>query len=165
MTEDSETPPVEVWKVTPQERTLWYLGQQLFMCHYCMAPLDEKTATLDHIIPVREGGTIDDGMVLACARCNGTRAHLQYEAFIALIDGIRPPVLFKSRKSFPTYLSKTTGRQQIELTRIWHIRRALHREHKLALMPSAAVLHARRMAYVEEMRALNPIPEFQEAAE
>lgn len=165
MTEGAETTPTAGWRETPQERVLWYLRAQLFMCHYCMTAIDEKTATVDHLVPVRSGGTINDGIVLACRRCNGTRSHCAYDAFIALIDGTCPPVLFKSRKSFLTYPRKTTGRQQIELTRIWQIRRTLHREHRLARMPSAELLHARRMDFVEEMRALNPWPKFQEAAE
>jgi hypothetical protein len=165
MTNEPEAAQVAAWREGPRERVLWYLGAQLFMCHYCMAPIAEKTATVDHVVPVANGGTINDGIVLACRRCNGTRGYAQYEAFIALIDGMRPPVLFKPRKSFPTHLGQGTGRQQIELTRIWQTRRALHREHKLALMPSAEILHARRMAFVEEMRALNSAPEFVEAAE
>jgi hypothetical protein len=163
MTEEAEATPAAGWRETPQERVLWYLREQLFMCHYCMAAIDEKTATVDHLVPVKNGGTIDDGIVLACRRCNGTRSHCAYGAFSALIDGTRPPVLFKFRKSFPT--GGSTGRQQIELTRIWHSRRALRREHKLALMPRAASVHARRTAYVEEMLALNPAPQRMEAAE
>ena len=43
-------------------------------CHYCGCPLDENTATLDHVIPQSKGGpTHIKNLVLACPTCNNSK--------------------------------------------------------------------------------------------
>jgi 5-methylcytosine-specific restriction endonuclease McrA len=43
-------------------------------CYYCGRPLNDATATLDHVFPRCRGGTnIKTNLVLACAPCNGAK--------------------------------------------------------------------------------------------
>lgn len=45
-------------------------------CHWCFAPLDVNTSTLDHRIPLARGGSnLLDNLVLACRPCNQRRGH------------------------------------------------------------------------------------------
>jgi 5-methylcytosine-specific restriction endonuclease McrA len=40
-------------------------------CVYCAARLDQRTATLDHVVPLAHGGAHDPGnLVTACGPCN-----------------------------------------------------------------------------------------------
>lgn len=42
-----------------------------WMCAYCMQPLTEKNATIDHVLPVSKGGkTSFTNVVAACSTCN-----------------------------------------------------------------------------------------------
>ncbi|MGW9332705.1 HNH endonuclease [Bosea sp. NPDC055594] len=44
-------------------------------CHWCAKPLSYDNHHIDHLIAVRDGGTNDEGnLVAACADCNGERA-------------------------------------------------------------------------------------------
>ena len=52
-------------------------------CVYCATRLDQRTATLDHVIPVARGGAHDIGnLVSACAPCNRLKGDLlPFEVF------------------------------------------------------------------------------------
>lgn len=52
-------------------------------CVYCATPLDQRTATLDHVIALARGGAHDPGnLVVACAPCNRLKGDLlPYEFF------------------------------------------------------------------------------------
>lgn len=49
-------------------------------CHWCHIKLDEKTATLDHVIPLSRGGMDNaSNWVLACSPCNAKRGNAMPE--------------------------------------------------------------------------------------
>lgn len=75
-----------------------YLIVKLYMeqqgkCHYChcdmLLPigysLHRNYATLDHVIPYSDGGTLNDGnAVAACARCNVLKGSMPYSDFMVM---------------------------------------------------------------------------------
>lgn len=45
-------------------------------CSYCNIPLTYKTATIDHIISIHEGGTDkESNLCIACQQCNRDKGH------------------------------------------------------------------------------------------
>jgi 5-methylcytosine-specific restriction endonuclease McrA len=53
-------------------------------CVYCATRLDQRTATLDHVIPVARGGAHDIGnLVSACGPCNRLKGDLLPFEFFA----------------------------------------------------------------------------------
>jgi 5-methylcytosine-specific restriction endonuclease McrA len=53
-------------------------------CVYCAVPLDQHTATLDHVVPLARGGAHDPGnLVVACAPCNRLKGDLLPFEFFA----------------------------------------------------------------------------------
>ncbi|WP_043579443.1 HNH endonuclease [Gemmatimonas phototrophica] len=52
-------------------------------CVYCATHLDQRTATLDHVVPLARGGAHDPGnLVVACGPCNRLKSDLlPYEFF------------------------------------------------------------------------------------
>ena len=54
-------------------------------CYYCGKPnLTGRGATLDHLVPLCDGGTNDaENLVLACARCNSQKQSSSLEDYIA----------------------------------------------------------------------------------
>lgn len=52
-------------------------------CVYCATPLDQHTATLDHVVPLARGGAHDPGnLVAACGPCNRIKGDmLPFEFF------------------------------------------------------------------------------------
>lgn len=53
-------------------------------CVYCASRLDQRTATLDHVIPLARGGAHDPGnLVVACAPCNRLKSDLLPFEFFA----------------------------------------------------------------------------------
>lgn len=52
-------------------------------CVYCATRLDQRTATLDHVVPLARGGAHDPGnLVVACAPCNRLKSdRLPFEFF------------------------------------------------------------------------------------
>jgi 5-methylcytosine-specific restriction endonuclease McrA len=46
-------------------------------CVYCATHLDQRTATLDHVVPLARGGAHDPGnLVAACGPCNRLKGDL-----------------------------------------------------------------------------------------
>ena len=60
----------------PEKRLAIYLRDR-FTCLYCLTDLhgaDPRDITLDHLVPVSDGGTNDaDNLVTACRQCNCSR--------------------------------------------------------------------------------------------
>ncbi|WP_434478590.1 HNH endonuclease [Gemmatimonas sp.] len=53
-------------------------------CVYCATHLDQRTATLDHVVPLARGGAHDPGnLVVACAPCNRLKSDLLPFEFFA----------------------------------------------------------------------------------
>jgi 5-methylcytosine-specific restriction endonuclease McrA len=53
-------------------------------CVYCATRLDQRTATLDHVVPLARGGANDPGnLVVACAPCNRLKSDLLPFEFFA----------------------------------------------------------------------------------
>ncbi|MCE2903380.1 MAG: HNH endonuclease [Gemmatimonas sp.] len=53
-------------------------------CVYCATPLDQRTVTLDHVVPLARGGAHDQGnLVSACAPCNRLKGDLLPFEFFA----------------------------------------------------------------------------------
>ena len=49
----------------------WHNKTQSCECYYCQAPLNAKTATMDHIVPISRGGKSTQGnLVPCCSECN-----------------------------------------------------------------------------------------------
>lgn len=56
------------------------------ICHYCKCSLNDKSATLDHIIPKAKGGTMAyENVVLCCEPCNKRKADMSYWKFMATL--------------------------------------------------------------------------------
>jgi|SRR5271166_2104191 len=52
------------------------------VCHYCPTILDKGTATLDHVIPLSNGGTNDRAnCVLACGTCNSDKQSMDHDLY------------------------------------------------------------------------------------
>jgi 5-methylcytosine-specific restriction endonuclease McrA len=53
-------------------------------CYYCGRPkLSGRTATLDHVVPLRHGGADSlDNLVLSCPRCNAQKQSSRLEDYI-----------------------------------------------------------------------------------
>jgi 5-methylcytosine-specific restriction endonuclease McrA len=59
------------WKLRRLRRRLWREGAA---CWWCRCPLTFATATLDHVVPLSQGGDMGVGnIVLACWECNHRR--------------------------------------------------------------------------------------------
>lgn len=53
-------------------------------CVYCATPLDQHSATLDHVVPLARGGAHDPGnVVAACGPCNRLKGDLLPFEFFA----------------------------------------------------------------------------------
>ena len=53
-------------------------------CVYCATRLDQRTATLDHVVPLARGGANDPGnLVVACAPCTRLKSDLLPFEFFA----------------------------------------------------------------------------------
>ena len=67
--------PTGCW-CRPEKRLAIYLRDR-FTCLYCLTDLhgaDPRDITLDHLVPVSDGGTNDaDNLVTACRACNCSR--------------------------------------------------------------------------------------------
>lgn len=59
------------------------LSFQDWECAYCHCPLIPKTATIDHMVPLIEGGSMNDisNQVAACGNCNGEKDDLNHEEY------------------------------------------------------------------------------------
>jgi HNH endonuclease len=59
-------------------------------CGYCGRPLTLNDSTVDHVIPLSEGGADDESnWELCCDRCNRRKAARSREAFCAELAGAR----------------------------------------------------------------------------
>lgn len=55
------------------------LKRQAFLCAYCGCSLEGKAANIEHILPVRIGGTNKiDNLVMACQPCNKRKGNKLY---------------------------------------------------------------------------------------
>lgn len=51
-------------------------------CAYCDRLLDDRTATIDHILPKHKGGhTVKNNMACACSSCNRAKASILLQDF------------------------------------------------------------------------------------
>lgn len=54
-----------------------------YVCQYCGTQLNEKTATVDHVIPKSQGGSsYADNLVCACQECNLEKGDMMPDDFI-----------------------------------------------------------------------------------
>lgn len=57
-----------------------------WLCHYCGERVTEKNATLDHYVPVCQGGTSEpDNLFTSCLLCNSVKSGKSYESAAPLI--------------------------------------------------------------------------------
>lgn len=64
---------------TPSSLRWRVLERDNFLCHYCGSQAD----TVDHIIPMIDGGETTQGnLVAACKRCNRTKGRQGYDEFL-----------------------------------------------------------------------------------
>ena len=71
-------------------------------CHYCnltvqqdLPQMHPRKSTVDHKVPlVRGGASNDSNLVCACARCNGIKGNMPYDAYLwyrhMLVRGEKP---------------------------------------------------------------------------
>lgn len=68
--------------------------QQEGQCAYCTDSLPLKLLTLDHIVPIWEGGTKEiENLALCCRWCNQTKSNApvwKFKLFIEFLEGKRP---------------------------------------------------------------------------
>ena len=62
----------------PKARTVAAIKKRLFAqsdrCHWCGKQLTKRTATLEHVLPLAQGGAnVEENYALACKECNGAR--------------------------------------------------------------------------------------------
>lgn len=76
----ANNPPIDKlhWRTRDRKRSYRVAKRRLLaqraVCHWCPAPLDYASATLDHLIPLSRGGSnSEDNFVLACEECNKSR--------------------------------------------------------------------------------------------
>lgn len=52
-------------------------------CVYCSKPLNKKTATIDHKIPLSKGGLAShiDNTQLTCKKCNGEKGSMTHQDY------------------------------------------------------------------------------------
>lgn len=75
---------IERAKARTLRKSRWWQNRiaQNAQCYYCQGPLKAKEATMDHIIPLSQGGRSTPGNVVPCCKpCNNlkknaTAAHL-----------------------------------------------------------------------------------------
>lgn len=67
-----------------RENRMKIYERDAYRCHYCGSQLTRFTATLDHVIPVADGGDNSFGnLVTACLRCNSRKAGRPVGEFLA----------------------------------------------------------------------------------
>lgn len=65
------------------KRRLFY---EIRICYYCRQPLTLKTATLEHLKPLSDGGTNKrSNLTLCCSACNNERGVMPCHVFKALV--------------------------------------------------------------------------------
>lgn len=65
-------------------------GQPVVCCHWCGRPMHSREATIDHVLPLSNGGTNDhENMVLACGSCNAQRNREQQRQDRSLMKAVR----------------------------------------------------------------------------
>lgn len=92
---------VKVWKRTRAAEA------QNWKCCYCgcdcvETPLKKNSATLEHVIPESQGGTLDmNNVVMACYKCNNKRAAMNIDVFMnrkkSTVNTIQPKKLLKDK--------------------------------------------------------------------
>lgn len=78
---------------TPQKQLI---KQELFKtqnhCKYCGIFVSKRTATIDHIEPIINGGTDDmENLCLSCRWCNSTKSNYSFDYFTGFISFINNP--------------------------------------------------------------------------
>lgn len=69
------------------------------LCQYCVTRINEKTISLDHIIPIQRGGEhTDENTETCCLRCNKIKGNMTKAEFRHFLDCLRPidPIAIKS---------------------------------------------------------------------
>jgi 5-methylcytosine-specific restriction endonuclease McrA len=66
---------IEKQKAQELRKSRWWHNRcQNAKCYYCMAALTPETATMDHVIPLSQGGKSTKGNVVpACKECNNKK--------------------------------------------------------------------------------------------
>jgi 5-methylcytosine-specific restriction endonuclease McrA len=76
-----------------------------FICQYCNETVNNKTATLDHVLPVSHGGTTTfENCTTACAHCNASK-------------GNNKKIVPKNKPYKPTYFQLAEKRKKMD----WHV--------------------------------------------
>jgi hypothetical protein len=83
----------EILPYTRQEFYSWLwkrVGLQAIPCPYCNSPIDILSLLIDHMIPLKLGGSVGlDNQEPICAGCNGAKGALMPEQFRALLQFLR----------------------------------------------------------------------------
>lgn len=79
-----EVVPNDVDFYNVRENRLRVFERDEYKCKYCQKQLTRFTATLDHVMPVAEGGDNSfDNLVTACLNCNSRKHHRPLSDFLA----------------------------------------------------------------------------------
>ena len=87
---DDEAKHARIEKAAAQalRKSRWWQNLvQATSCYYCQTPLDAKTVTMDHIVPISRGGRSTKGNVVPCCKnCNNKKKQLtpvEWDAYLA----------------------------------------------------------------------------------
>jgi len=82
-----------------KKQRLVVLARDGYICNYCGTELDDKNATVDHVIPIaKQGNPMDlQNMVSCCKSCNSKKGSRPEHVFLARTA--TPPVF--SQRSLP----------------------------------------------------------------
>ena len=70
-------------------------GKLYVLCHWCGARMMKKEMTIDHVLPMADGGTHAlDNMVPACCKCNQERSFAWQKEFNEKYGGPNPKERF-----------------------------------------------------------------------
>jgi 5-methylcytosine-specific restriction endonuclease McrA len=64
-------------------------GVNLDVCAYCKCPIDEYSATTDHLYPKSRGGKLsNDNKMPSCGDCNKLKGSMDIEEFSRALNGL-----------------------------------------------------------------------------
>jgi len=68
----------------------WQNKTQNSPCFYCNTALNQKTATMDHVLPISAGGrSTKDNLVVCCKSCNSKKKDLSMAEWGKYLEHLR----------------------------------------------------------------------------
>jgi len=94
-----------------KKQRLIVLARDGYICNYCGTELDDKNATVDHVIPIaKQGNPMDlQNMVSCCKSCNSKKGSRSEHVFLArtatppVFQGNTSPITVSTVHSGPAF--------------------------------------------------------------